>query len=61
MSDDYCGVYNINHPIEGKAIISPYTRAVIEGEHISAIRVKVANDHTVIYLGSNSGKLYKVI
>jgi len=60
ISDDYCGEYDINHPIKGTEPVS--REAVVVWNNVTATAIAVTNtgDFTVAFIGTDNGYLHKV-
>ena len=59
LSDDFCGI-DINSPLEGTEPITSIAAQTFPTKVTSVISTS-ANEHTVVFLGTETGHLKKVI
>ena len=59
ITEDYCGKFDINQPINGQDPIT-VTAALTLKTMVSSITVAVVHDYTVGFIGTRDGHIIKV-
>ena len=60
IGDDYCGQYDINHPIKGAEPVSRDALITWHDVNVTSLAVTSTSDFTVAFIGTDRGRLRKV-
>jgi Sema domain len=60
IDDSYCGAHDMNHPIQGNEAITREAALTWTGPRVTAIAVTTTGQHTVAFVGTQNGLIYKV-
>lgn len=64
INDSYCGstYRGTNSPLVGTIpLIASQPALVLQGANVTAVNAATVDNHTVLFMGTNDGKLLKVI